>query len=327
MKFKKVPLIKEPISAIGFGCWATGGSSAWNNSDDAASVRAIRKAIDLGVNFFDVAPIYGAGHAETVLGDALGPDRQKVLIASKVGIPWDEPKGCRIDLSPRSVMNEIDLSLSRLKTDRIDLYQLHWPDPQTPIEDTMGTLCRIKDAGKIRYIGLSNHSIALMQRARRCAPIASFQGLYNLLERNPTYYHKMTLEYLTEKDIIPYCKEHGLAFLPYSPLFQGLLTGSFKEADNFNAGDVRADNPKLNGELFKRYFAVVRELEKFAREIGRPLNQIAINWLVNQAVVTSVIAGAQNERHVQDNVASLDWELSAGHERRIDSILAAGAIL
>jgi aryl-alcohol dehydrogenase-like predicted oxidoreductase len=322
MKMKTAPLIDAAISAIGFGCWAAGGSKVWSDSDDVQSQRAICRAVERGVNFFDVAPIYGAGHAEKLLAKALGTRRSSVLIATKVGIPWDEPKGCRIDLSPHSVMNEIDLSLARLRTDYVDIYQLHWPDPATPIEATMEALVRIQHAGKIRAIGISNHPLPLVERARKIAPVVSFQGLYNMLERNPKYYHKMKLEYRTESEILPYCKAQGMAFFPYSPLLQGLLTNGFRTPQGgYARGDVRADNPKLNGPLGESYAAIARQLQNFAREIGRPLNQIAINWLVARPEVISVIAGAQNERQADENTDAVDWELDEKQQQRIEEIL------
>ena len=146
--------------------------------------------------------------------------------------------------------------------------------------------------------------------------------MYNLLEHNPTSYHNIPLEYRTQAEILPFCREQGLAFLPYSPLFQGLLTGTFKESGNFDENDVRASNPKLAGPSYQTYFEIVRQLEGFAQEIGRPLGQVAMNWLINQEAVTSIIAGAQNVRQLEENVGSLSWELTPEMETRISEILA-----
>lgn len=320
MKMKKVTRIQESLSAVGFGCWAIGGD--WNNTTDQASIDAVQRAVDLGVNFFDVAPVYGFGHAEEVLGKALGGRRNKVLIASKCGLVWDQHRNITNDLTAKNVRREIDDSLRRLQTDYIDLYQLHWPDPKTPIAETMEALNAIKGAGKIRYIGVSNFSIDLTRQAMEIGTVVSHQGLYSMLERNAESYHRIPLIYRTEQEILPFCQEQGMAFLPYSPLFQGLLTGAFKASGNFDDTDMRANNPKLMGDGFQIYFEMTEKLKGFAREIGKPLAQIAINWLIRQEAVTSILCGAQNIQHVEENVASIEWELTDEMARRIEDILA-----
>lgn len=323
MKFKKVAAMPNmEFSAVGFGCWAVGGSDIWNNSSDKNSIDAVQRAVDLGINFFDVAPVYGFGHAETILGQALKGRRQQVLIATKCGLIWDDQKRITNNLTANSIYQEIDDSLRRLNTDYVDIYQLHWPDPNTPIEETMEALERIKQAGKIRHIGVSNFSVELTQRAMAAGTVVSYQGLYNLLERNADSYHNIPLTYRVQDEILPFCGEHGLAFFPYSPLFQGLLTDNFKASDNFDENDVRSANPKLSGDAFKTYFDISEKLRAFAREIGKPLNQIAINWLINQPAVTSVICGAQIIEHVEQNVGSVSWDLTISMMERIEEILA-----
>lgn len=322
MKTKRVPIMpEEKFSAVGFGCWALGGREVWNNSEDTNLIWAVHRAVDLGVNFFDVAPVYGFGHAEEILGRALEGRRDKVLIGTKCGLVWDDQKRITNNLTAANVYREIDASLRRLNTDYVDIYQMHWPDPATSIEETMEALVRIKEAGKIRYIGASNFSVSLMAQAMAVSTLVSHQGLYNLLERNADSYHSIPLDYRTEAEILPFCKQHGLAFFPYSPLFQGLLTGTFKASGNFDENDVRSHNPKLTGERFKTYFGIVQELQAFAREIGKPLNQIAINWLINHETVTSVICGAQTPQHVDSNVGSVGWTLTEEMMARIEQIL------
>lgn len=322
MKFKKVAQIAEKISAVGFGCWATGGSSVWNGTTDQDSIDAIQRAIDLGINFFDVAPVYGFGHAESVLGQAIQKRRDEIFLATKCGLVWDTQNHVTNNLTAGSLFREVDDSLRRLQTDHIDLYQMHWPDPATQIEDSMAALLQIQSTGKIRYIGVSNFSAELTRRAMAVGPLASYQGLYNMLERNPDSYHTIPLTYRTEAEILPLCHNHGLAFLPYSPIFQGLLTGTFKAEGNFDANDARAHNPKLNGERFKPYFEMTEKLKGFAQEIGHPLTQVAINWLIYQESVTSVICGAQTIAHVEENAASADWELTPAMMAQIETILA-----
>lgn len=322
MKTKTVACVDIEFSAVGFGCWAAGGSAVWNGSDDDSSIRAIHRAVDLGVTFFDVAPVYGFGHAERILGRALRGKRDRVVIASKCGLKWDANGVIVNDLSPARIMQEIDDSLARLDTDYIDIYQIHWPDPATPIEDTMAALNTLKQAGKIRHIGVSNFSTQRMDQTRQYGEIISHQGLYNLLERNPTHYHNIPLEYRTEAEVLPYCTQHGMAFFPYSPLFQGLLTDSFKRSGQFDSHDVRSANPKLSGASFETYFAIRQQLVQFAAAIGKPLSQVAINWLIHQDAVTSVICGAQTPAHIEENAASVTWDLTPDMLAEIDRILA-----
>ncbi len=322
MKMKKVPAISEEYSAIGFGCWAISGSDVWNNTTDHDSIEAIHAALDLGVNFFDVAPVYGLGHAETVLGQALEGKRDQVYIASKCGLVWDAQKNVTVNLTRNSLFQEIDASLQRLQTDHIDIYQMHWPDPQTPIQETMEALVDIQNTGKIRYIGVSNFSLALTQEAMKYGEVVSYQGLYNLLEQNPTTYHAIDLDYRTQDEILPLCRDKGLAYLPYSPLFQGLLTGSFSQSNNFDDNDVRSENPKLSGPRLGQYLEIVKQLKTFAQSIDKPLTQIALNWLIAEEAIPTVICGAQNPSHVEQNVASTTWELTNDMIAEIDQIVA-----
>ncbi len=322
MKYKTVPALPDlSLSAVGFGCWGISGSDVWNQTDDAHSRQTIHQALDQGINFFDVAPIYGKGHAEVILGDALKGKRNEVIIASKCGLLWDDQGQVTNNLTRASILKEIDDSLRRLQTDYLDLYQLHWPDPETPLEETMSTLEALRTQGKIRYIGVSNFSVARTQEAMRYAPVASYQGLYNLLEHNPEHYHSIPLEYRTRDEVLPFCQEHGLAFLPYSPLFQGLLTGTFQASGNFDEHDARAANPKLNGETFLLYYEQVEALKAFAHRLGQPLNQVAINWLIAQDAVTSVISGGQLPEHVDQNVGSVHWELTPEQQQELEALL------
>ena len=311
MIYRKVEKIDEELSVIGLGCWGLSGKSVWENSDDNSSIEVVHTALDKGINFFDVAPVYGFGHAEEILGKALeGGKRQDVVIASKCGLRWDNDGNIRNDLSTASILEEIDMSLSRLQTDYIDIYQLHWPDPNTTIEETIETIKDIKKSGKIRYLGVTNFSSKDTYEIMEIIDVASQQGLYNMLERNPKSYHDIPLDYRAEDEMIPMCKKEGQAFLPYSPLFQGLLSGKFKANGNFSSKDIRSANPKLNGDVFKKYYDAVLDLTKVADKIDKPLNEVAINWLVCNENVTSIIGGATCAEHLNKNVNALTWELS-----------------
>ncbi|KII77120.1 aldo/keto reductase [Vibrio renipiscarius] len=321
MKFKQIKDMNA--SAVGFGCWAIGGT--WNNVTDDESIRAIKTAIDTGINFFDVAPVYGKGHAETVLGQALKTEkRESIIIATKCGLPWsqDERRKTRKDLTKASIFKEIDDSLTRLQTDYIDLYQVHWPDPNTPISETADALAELKKQGKIRHVGVSNYSLDMTREMMAGVEVATFQGLYNLLEQNPEHYHNIPLQYRTREEALPFCKAHDMKYLPYSPLMQGLLTGTLMRSGNWDENDDRRNNPKLNGEAFEPYFNCVEELKVLAKEANIPLAHLAIHWLVAQDEVGPVIAGAYTQEQVRDNAAFVQSTSSIELLKRAEEIVA-----
>ncbi len=310
------------FSAIGLGCWGLSGQSVWENSNDADSVRVVHEALEAGINFFDVAPVYGMGHAEEILGKALtGYDRDKIIVASKCGLVWDDKNNISNNLSKDSILTEIDESLKRLQLDYIDIYQLHWPDPNTDLEETVEAIQSLKSSGKIKHLGVTNFSMDDVKRIMSMEEVASQQGLYNMMERNATSYHNIPLEYRAEDEMIPMCKANGQAFFPYSPLFQGLLTGTFQDKDNFSENDIRSSNPKLNGEAFKVYYDAVQKLNAIARRIGRPLNELALNWLLYEEGVTSIISGATNPSHIRANVSAMTWELDDVTKAEVDTIV------
>jgi aryl-alcohol dehydrogenase-like predicted oxidoreductase len=321
MFYKKVDKIKEPLSAVGYGCWGISGGDFWSGTTDENSIKTIQTAIKNGVNFFDVAPVYGFGHAEEILGKSIKGNRSKIFIASKCGLVWDNDRNISNNLSPDSLGREIATSLKRLDVDYIDLYQCHWPDPQTDIKKTMKKLNELKDEGLIKYIGLTNFSIEEAKMAMYFGEISSMQGLYNMLERNPDSYHNIPLEYKTEKEVFPFVKKNGIAFFPYSPLFQGLLTDSFGESHNFDKNDVRNANPKLNGPLFDKYYNKSLKIREIAKELGKPTSQLAINWLVQKDEITSIIAGAQNTEQLLQNIEALTWNIPKEINERLEKVL------
>jgi aryl-alcohol dehydrogenase-like predicted oxidoreductase len=319
MRTVTIPQLGEAASVIGFGCWGLSGPATWTGGDDADGIAAVRRALDLGITFFDVAPRYGEGHAEEVLGRALGSRRDEVLIASKCGLTWEGGVDGR-DLSPAAIRREIDDSLQRLGTDRVDVYQMHWPDPDTPVEESMEALLEIRDAGKIRAIGVSNFSIDETRRALAVGPLATHQGLFNLLEHNPVHYHGIPLEYRTREEVLPFVVEHDMVFLPYSPLMQGLLTDGYDPGE-VGAADVRRANPRLFGPEAGPFAVVAARLRDFAAGLGRPLEQVALTWLTAQPGMGPVIAGAQTAGQVEALAAAGDWELIAADLTEIDRLL------
>lgn len=321
MEYKKVDKINEKISAIGLGCWNFGGD--WDSTEDENSKNIILEAINLGINFFDVAPVYGWGHSEETLGKTLKEAglRNKVIIASKGGLLWNEKRETRNNLSKESLLREVDESLRRLQTDHIDIYQMHWPDHSTSLEETAEALEIMKKAGKIRYVGLSNYAVKDVEQMMQYTDVHCQQSLYNMLERNTSTYHKISLEYKTEDEVLPFVKKHGQAFLPYSPLFQGLLAGKFTSGKNFSEHDIRNANPKLVGKDFELYFKAANEIKNLAHEYGKPMNEVALNWLRQKPEVTSIIGGASTVDQLRKNLLCLDWKINDELMKRIDQIL------
>ncbi|PIP01272.1 aldo/keto reductase [Pleomorphomonas carboxyditropha] len=318
MKYKTVAALPHArFSTIGFGCWSLGAQSGWRNSNDEESIATVHKAIDCGVTFFDTAPVYGFHGSETLLGRALGERRDRIFLASKCGLLWDDSHTTRRDLSHDAVIADVEGSLSRLRTDHLDLLQLHWPDHATPLEETARALHHLLDQGKIRAVGVTNYSVADTLALAKLVPVSSYQGLYNMLERNTDSYHDIPLEYEAEREILPFCLENGMAFLPYSPLFQGLLTGRFNADSKFGSDDIRSANPKLAGNGYRRYVAAVDDLKPIAEAAGISMTHMALAWLCQNPAVTSVLCGAHRPDQIADNAAAADVVLS---ERTLNDI-------
>ena len=265
------------------------------------------------------------GNSEEILGKAIkGYDRKKIFIATKCGLVWDENSEEKIvtkSISRESLYKELNASLKRLGTDYIDLYQIHWPFENMQLDEALKTFEEMKEKGLIRYVGLSNFSRKDLEYCMSKTDIATYQGIYNLLDPNAETYHHKQLEYKSGKEILPVCRENGMAFLAYSPLFQGLLTGKFKAENNFDENDDRFKNPKLKRDIYQFYYKAAEELKELAAEIGKPLSQLSINWLVNQEEVGPVICGAQTPEEIKENVESLSWELTEDIKNKINLIL------
>lgn len=297
MKYKSFRKIEEKLPVLGLGTWQFSGKDSWYKFDKNEAIRIVEEAVDNGITFIDTAPVYGLGHSEEVVGEAIKGRRDKVFLASKLGLPWDESNNVRNDLSRNSIMKEIDDSLKRLGTDHIDLYQIHWPDPNTDIRETMQALSEVKRSGKIRYIGVSNFSLDLLKKAMEVEDVVSHQGLYNMFEENAESYHGISLGYKVKDELLPYLEKEGMFFLPYSPLMQGLLAGS----DIFDK-DVRKNNPVLNGSATAEMLEKVKKIEK---ETGERINITALKWLFDQSAVGPVIAGVTSPHQLRDNLLAV----------------------
>jgi aryl-alcohol dehydrogenase-like predicted oxidoreductase len=206
-------------------------------------------------------------------------------------------------------------------TDYVDIYQMHWPDHHTPLEETAEALQIIKDSGKIRYIGLSNFAQSDADKMMELVGVDCQQNLYNMLERNARSYHNIPLEYKTEDEVIPNVRKHGQAFLPYTPLFQGLLAGRFLDSVDFSSADIRNENPKFSGDLFKLYQDIARKLKEFSDEIGHPMSEVSLNWLRQKPEVTAIIAGVSSVKNLNRNLNCFEWELTPEELSVINGII------
>lgn len=300
-----------PASRIALGTWATGGWM-WGGSDERAAIATIHAALDHGVTLIDTAPVYGFGRAEEIVGKALaeGGRRQRALIATKVGLDWRDGKPFR-DASRARIEAEIEDSLRRLRTDVIDLYQLHWPDPATPIEETAAAMEALRKAGKIRAIGVSNLSPAQMDAFRAVAPLQTAQPPYNLFERG------------IEADVLPYCTRERIVTLCYGALCRGLLAGTITEETRFEGDDLRRRDPKFQAPRRAHYLDAVARLDQFARDnYGKRVIHLALRFVLDTAWTNIALWGARRPEQLAPIAEVAGWRLDEAAMRAIDAILA-----
>ena len=296
------------VSRIAFGTWQLGGQ--WGTFDEDGAIRAIREARELGINFFDTAQAYGFGASERVLGRALrkeiAGDRDSVVIATKGGVL---PEGGR-DASAAYLRQGVEQSLRSLGVETIDLYQVHWPDPNVTAAETAGALQELVDEGKIRFVGVSNYDARQMAEFAAVRPVETLQPPYHLFRRG------------IEAEVLPYTIEHNIGVLAYSPLASGLLTGRFDESTSFEESDWRAKSSAFTGDTLKRNLAVVRRLADFAEKRGITVSQLAIAWVLARPGVHVAIVGARSSANIRASAAAADVELSAEDLSLIDELTA-----
>jgi aryl-alcohol dehydrogenase-like predicted oxidoreductase len=311
MEYSNIQSTEMNVSRIALGTWAIGGWM-WGGTDDEESVRTILEAFHQGINLIDTAPVYGFGHSESVVGQALARygSRDKIYIATKVGLEWHDGNIERNSSSER-IRREIEDSLRRLQTDYIDLYQVHWPDPLVPIEDTAETLRDLLDEGKIRAIGVSNYSTGQMERFHMAAPLHTVQPPYNLFERQ------------IEHNVLPFARSHHINVLAYGPLCRGLLSGRMHADSQFTGDDLRKIDPKFQPPRFEQYLKAVQELDDFARtHYGKRAMDLAVRWLLDQPGVTVALWGARHPQQIADASSAVGWSLDPGALAEIDRIVS-----
>ncbi|MRH98939.1 aldo/keto reductase [Kriegella sp. EG-1] len=308
MKYNIIPNTDLKVSSIALGTWAM-GNDFWGNVDDKESIKAIHSSLDTGVNFIDTAPVYGAGHAETVVAKAIKDRRDKVIVATKAGVIRTKTE-YRRDLSPKQLQKDMEESLRRLNTDCIDLYYIHWPDVTTPLEDSINTLEKFKKQGKFRYLAVSNFSVELMQQAQEMTDIVCLQPNYSILNRK------------IEKEIIPYCEQQNLGVISYGTLAGGLLTGKFKSIPKFTEGDNRGRfYDYYHQDIWQNIQGLLACLGKIAQKHCCTVAQTAIAWTVQQKGITSVLVGAKNNNQALDNATAAEILLSDSECLEIEAYL------
>lgn len=303
------------LSVIGLGTWAMGGSNwqfGWGPQDDERSIATIYKALDLGINWIDTAPAYGLGHSEEVIGKVIRGMQEKPILATKCSRVWSEERIIHGSLKRESILREAEDSLQRLGMERIDLYQIHWPDPEEDIEEAWLAMESLVRSGKIRYAGVSNFNMKQMQTAQALHPIASLQPPYSLLKRD------------VEDEILPYCGENQIGVIPYSPMQKGLLTGKVTPewVARLPEGDHRQSDPDFRQPRLARNMRIAAGLTEIARESGYTAAQLAIAWTLRRPEVTAPIVGARKPSQIEDTAPAGDWELSEAEIAAVEKVLA-----
>ena len=304
------------ITPLGIGAWAMGGGG-WNGSmgpqDDADSIPAIHAALDHGLNWIDTAALYGLGHSEEVVAKALkGWSGARPLVFTKCSMRWHEDRSIYRSLKADSLREELEASLRRLGLEQIDLYQIHWPNPETEIEEGWEALAKVKEQGKIRWIGVSNFNVEQMKRAQKIAPITSLQPPYSMLRR------------AIEQEILPFARENGIGVINYSPMVSGLLTGKMtaERVAGLPGDDWRRRSVEFNEPRLSRNMRLVELLREIGHGHGVEPGVVAVAWTLHNPAVTAAIVGGRSARQVEGLVAALSFRLSAEEYGRIDGFLA-----
>lgn len=301
------------ITTIGFGAWAVGGGDwqfSWGPQDDADSIRAIERALELGINWIDTAAVYGLGHSEEVVARALKRVRTRPYLFTKCGLRWDRERRIHRSLAGRSVREELEASLQRLQVDAVDLYQIHWPDPDQEIEEGWAELAKLKQEGKARSIGVSNFNVEQLKRAQKIAPVTSLQPPYSIV--NP----------VASDEILPFCQENKIGVIVYSPMASGLLTGkmSAERMRNLAPDDWRRRSPQFLEPALSRNLRMTELLREIGHPHGYEPGVVAIAWTLHHPAVTAAIVGARNAQQVNGFIAAANFRLTESEFQQIESL-------
>ncbi len=310
------------ISAIGFGCWEIGGG--YGSIEESDFIRAVNRALDLGINSFDTAEAYGMGASERSLAKALGNRRKEAVITTKFGIGYKGFPNYR-DSSRNRVMTQIEKALANLNTDYVDVFMVHWPDRNTPFEETMRALDDVVKQGKARAVAVSNFKLEELERCMKARRVDVVQYCWNMLDRR------------MQNDIYPYCQKNGIGVMAYGSLAYGVLSGTFSVEMNFDENDWRSRRGNLGGinlfqhlfgpEQFARNLRAVEELKAMAKRYGKTLPQLALRWTTSNPVISTALVGCRNEKEVNDNVGALGWTISEADMKEIDAIFARNGVI
>ncbi len=300
------------LTPLGVGAWAMGGGDwqfSWSHQDDDESIAAIHAALDAGINWIDTANVYGLGHSEEVVARALAGRANRPYVFTKCARVWDENRIIGKSLKAETVRRECENSLRRLKTDVIDLYQIHWPEPEEEVEEGWATLAKLKEEGKVRWIGVSNFNVAQLKRAQAIAPGASLQPPYSLIRRE------------VEAEILPYCAAQNIGVIVYSPMGSGLLTGAMtrERFASLPADDWRRRGPQFQEPLFTRNLKLAEKLKAIAARHNRNAGEIAIAWTLRNPAVTGAIVGVRSAGQVAGVIGAMEFRLSEDEIAEINS--------
>jgi aryl-alcohol dehydrogenase-like predicted oxidoreductase len=314
MKTRRLGANGPTVSAIGLGCM--GMSEFYGARDEMESLATIDRALELGVDLLDTSDIYGPHTNEELVGKAIKGRRGKFFVATKFGIVRDpaNPERRGIDGSPAYVRSSVEGSLRRLGIETIDLYYQHRVDPKTPIEETVGAMSRLVEEGKVRFLGLSEAAPATIERAHRVHPITALQTEYSLWSRDP------------EPELLPICRRLGIAFVAYSPLGRGFLTGKFKSPTDFETTDYRPSTPRFKGENFARNLELVEKVKQLAAEAGITAGQLALAWVLAQGEDIVPIPGTKHRKYIEENAAAVDLNLAPDLVQRLQNIFPPDAV-
>ncbi|HHE32048.1 MAG TPA: aldo/keto reductase [Chlorobaculum parvum] len=316
MEKRRLGTTDMEITPVGFGCWAIGGANwayGWGSQSDREAIEAIEKAVELGVNWIDTAAVYGLGHAEELVSRALRGLDEKPFVFTKCGLVWDENRSISNNLCAESIRQECEASLQRLGTDRIDLYQIHWPNPDAEIEEAWQEMVRLQEEGLVRHISVSNFNVGQMERAASIASIASLQPPYSMLRR------------AIETEILPWCEQHDIGVIVYSPMLSGMLTGAMtrERALNLPADDWRRNNKEFQEPRLSANLELVELLRRIGKRRDASPGQVAIAWTLRHPAVTAAIVGGRTAAQVEGTAGAASLTLSEQEIAEIETFLAA----